>query len=717
MADDPYAQFDQDATDVGASTDETHASAAAAPHDPYAQFNPSHPEGQKSFGLGFYEGAMKPFDRAAEAMAHIPVIGPAIDRLGKLAGLPTTDEAVQGHQEYVAQQERAGYTPGPVGEFAGNVAATVPLTLATKNPYLVGAGTGALLSDRDDVSGVLQDTALGAAGGKFADLGLNALGRVAKPLATSAVRRVGQWTGNYSPVMRAADQAADYVSGLLGSAAKKASDLRQASVDALNKPLTAAEAAGRPAMAALTALGRRSGITPDRLSALLQERAAGTPDRILADYAQAAGVLPEAAKGDIDALVQQGRTDARPLFDSALSTPGPIWNDDLRRLVQRPVIRKAISSAAEDLKNADMKPGVWGLPSGADDQTLLPTAQAWDLVKKRLGQSVERDAFGRIIPDTASPGNYNINQANHALTGALRKAIPGYGEALDAAGDYLGLQKAFQNGQNFILKSTLTASQMAAHFSGLSESEQQAFRGGVANKLFDLAQNSQLKPAMFNRPMLREKIGAVLGNGGSDFLDRMKVESMLARTGARMAPGTNSVTSDVLNATTEQDQNYLGALIHGLYAGARLAHGDGLWGGAHVLSALRNLGVVGRATTMPVEVRDEAGRLLMMKPEELADYLSTAPARYGAKSIDSVAKLLGSIKPAARIGGATAAVDLTAVPPETGDRDVGGGDGGNGQGLRHGGKVTAQSIDGHEGQRPIPSNVPYAKGGHARRKV
>ena len=688
MADDPYSQFD---TPVAATPSLT--SSSPPPHDPYGQFDdtasqvspeinklqtiagvtPHQPTPQNnSFLLGLYKGFEEPVARATEALAPLDrVVHAPFDAAARALGLPSNEElmnqARKGASGYIARQKAAGINPSPTGEFVGNLAATLPITAVTKNPYAIGAGTGALLSEDNTPQGVLEDAALGGLGGKFADIGVRAVGKVLQPLAKNVARRVGQWTGSYSPVMRAADQAYDYVSGLLGSANKTPDDLRQAAMTSAGKPVLAAEAAGRPSMSALTALGRRQGLTPDALYALLSERAASAPDRMLADYAQAAGIVPEAAQGDIDALIHKGRIDARPLFDKALSQ-GATWNPELASLSERPVIQRAMGRAVDNLKNAGIDPASFGFTgpdatTGKFIQQPRPTAQAWDLVKKSLGTSVERDPFGRIIPDSQSEGNYNINQANRALTAALRKAIPGYGDALDTSGDYLGLQKAFQTGQSFIIKSTVTAKQLADHLSTLSEPEAQAFRGGVANKLFDLSQNAQLKPAIFNRPILQQKMAAVLGDAAPDFLNKMQLESAMTKTGARMSPGTNSVTSDVLNATEEQNQNSMRALIHGLYAGTWLAHGNGLWGGAHAIAAMRDLGMFGKTAAMPVSVRDEAGRLLMMKPEELADYLQHSPARYGTHSADSVAKMLSSIRPAAQIAGGAAAEEAAPSSP------------------------------------------------------
>lgn len=412
-----------------------------------------------------------------------------------------------------------------------------------------------------------------------------------------------------------AQRAGNYVSTLMDNAGKSGADLRAAQTA---KPVMAAETIGRSAVPALGALARRQGQTGDILGAALTERVQQAPERILNDYASASGIVPEAAQGDIDALVANGRQAAKPLYDQAFSTPGPVWNDDLRVLSGRPVIKKAIASAAEDLKNADTHPGVMGLPSGPDDNTLLPTAEAWDLIHKNVGAQVERDPFGKIIPDSQSRGNFNTNKASRDLTAALKQSIPGYGDALKTSGDYLSLQSAFNNGQKFILSSTMTADNLAKQFAKLSPAEQEAFKGGSANALYNQAQNGRMAPRLFKAPAIQQKLNTVLGpKNAQTFLGNMQQEADMAKSGARMMPAVNSPTFELGEAAKDQDGSAIQHAITGLFAAKHAAAGNYLGAAAHASRLWHTL----KNTGMSIPVRDEAGRLLMMKPEDLADEL------------------------------------------------------------------------------------------------
>lgn len=385
-----------------------------------------------------------------------------------------------------------------------------------------------------------------------------------------------------------------------------------------------AEAMGPQGVATLGTLGRRSGTTAEGLANALTTRAATAPTRIMDDFAASAGIHPEAARGNIDALVDAGRERAGPLFDRALSIPGGVMTPALEELLKRPIIQKGMAQAAEDIRNDGGDPTRYGLhfdESGAATQVSHPTAEAWDLVKKAVGQSVERDAFGRRLPDSASRGNARISNANRELSGAMSDAIPGYGDALAASGDYLSLRSAFDAGQSHILDARTTAAQVAEHVARLTPPQVEAYRGGIANEVFNKAQNARLAPRLLNTPAVQNKLSAALGQENAQrFMTGLGHEMDLARTGGRMMPGTNSITSDVLLQAGEQDHAAnLGAALQGARAVGSAARGDVIGAAHQGINAIRHFAPdLLRSGGMSVEVRNNLGRLLSLPPEDLA---------------------------------------------------------------------------------------------------
>lgn len=659
--------------------------------NPFDQFTPpsqkqtSEPPQTTDQGLGFYKGITTAADNAARGLhwaadqVTIPFTRPlsdptqkgvtlagVIDSLGQHAGLPDVDTAVQKHHDYIAEQQAKGIQPGGWGEFAGDVVGTLPTLAnpATKIGALMGgAEIGALLSDSDDPQTILKNIAIGAPTGLLSHVGMNALAnRVAKPL----VKTVGEWltpAAERAPIIDPAEQGgADYVSRLMQAANKSPQDLTTAATLVGGKPLTAAEAIGPNGISAVTALARRQGTTGENALAQLSERASGMRDRILDDYAAQAGVHPDAAQGAIDDLVAAGRKSVEPMFKQALSVPGPVWSGTLQTLSKRPVIQTAINQAKTDLLNADIHPGVMGLASGPDEGKLLPTAEAWDLIRKNVAGQVERDPFGKPIPDSISRGNYNVNQSLRDLTAELKKTVPGYGDALDASGDYLSMQKAFENGKKYILSPTLTADKFATQFAKLSDPEKEAFKGGTANALYNKAQSGQLFPSIFKRPILSDKLSTVLGpDNAQTFLKNMETEANMSKAGARMMPGTNSTTGEVVNEAAEQDK--VGAVMDALHATKHAATGNALGFGLKMKDLAQKLGAFAKTPGMPIPVRDEAGKLLLMKPGDLATHLQKLYGTGDSPSVQRVMQFLSRLQAPAQIALPALAVQSASGGP------------------------------------------------------
>lgn len=147
------------------------------------------PTGAKpNFALGLYQGLMKPLDNAARgAEWGLTKLGVPMEAIDRGLGQPTAQDATDAHAAFVARQAMNGMRPGPWGRFAGEVAGTVPATIGM-GPLAAGAATGALLSDAKSLGGLAFDAAAGAAGGKVADYGLNAVKSAVSPTISDAVR-------------------------------------------------------------------------------------------------------------------------------------------------------------------------------------------------------------------------------------------------------------------------------------------------------------------------------------------------------------------------------------------------------------------------------------------------------------------------------------------------------------------------------------------------
>lgn len=139
-----------------------------------------------SQGLGFAQGLGDAVDNAATMVSKIPVVGPALDKLSTMTGLPTTAEAVQQHHAAAAN---ATETPGGLGRFAGGALATLPIAAAAPGGLFgtlaSGAASGAVTADPNHKA---EGALLGAGGGAV----LHGLGAMLQPVIAPAVQRLAQ---------------------------------------------------------------------------------------------------------------------------------------------------------------------------------------------------------------------------------------------------------------------------------------------------------------------------------------------------------------------------------------------------------------------------------------------------------------------------------------------------------------------------------------------
>lgn len=402
------------------------------------------------------------------------------------------------------------------------------------------------------------------------------------------------------------------------------------------KPFTAAEALGSRGETHLMAVVRREGETSKNLIPEMRLRAAERPTRIKDDMALSAGIHPDAANGDIEAFVSAGQKRAEPLFKTALGGTGPVWNADLARLANRPAVARAISLAEDELKNRDIDPEVLGLggklvrdAAGRIQRAPAPTAEAWDAIRKSLNRSVERNAFGKVIPDSESAGNTAINQASRDLTEVLKKVIPGYREALAESSDYLSAKSAFERGQSMILNRNVTEDQFTKMVAKLDPGDRAALKGGIANKLFELAQNGTLRPGQFVNARVQAKLSAALGpNQAAAFIKNLDDEARMAVFESRSVSAAGSQTAPLNKAMEEQDN-------FGRSRGAQIVE-DTLMGrpsltgminrgaGSIVKHSYNRVADALKTSGLSTGARDEAGRLLMLPQDDLATALRTA---------------------------------------------------------------------------------------------
>ena len=153
----------------------------------------------KSLALGLYKGAMKPIDNGARALeSGARAMGIDTDAVNQFFHMPSASQSADQHAAAIS---RSPSRPAPSAEIAGNILGTIPAMMATKNPFIGGAMSGAALTDQNTLGGVAGDALKGGIfghiGGKLMDKAADAI----SPYVEPAVRRLSEAGVRLTPGM------------------------------------------------------------------------------------------------------------------------------------------------------------------------------------------------------------------------------------------------------------------------------------------------------------------------------------------------------------------------------------------------------------------------------------------------------------------------------------------------------------------------------------
>lgn len=413
--------------------------------------------------------------------------------------------------------------------------------------------------------------------------------------------------------------------------------------------MTFGEAIGEPGINQMAALARREGNSATRYAQMIGIRSAQAADTLLNFFKNKIGIDPKLAAGDIEDVVNKGRQAVGPGWTDVLdNSPAPV-SDKLDYLRQNsPLIKEAMNVGLRDAKtNADaayvqgkapapfdpQKHGIIGFNDAGDPIVgPQPTMRMWHSVKTGLDDLLApyRDRYSGQL-DLSTDRARSINNMLNAVRGELVNVNPKYGQLLADSADYLSTREAFDRGGSITFNKDVPVADFKEAWDRLNPSQQQAFRGGIANHLFDWQQEGRLNKTYGLRadfisvPSTQQKLAIALGQDAADQLKaHIDVGTGLARSAARIAPGAGSQTQGLREAMNIQDATERAQRLAAMAgAVAHAAHGNVLGAGAGILGAfgmnasdLYNLG--GR---MSVAARNEAGRIFGMTPEEGAAYL------------------------------------------------------------------------------------------------
>lgn len=515
-----------------------------------------------------------------------------------------------------------------------------------------GAGIGAVAGasdERDRVKGAEE----GAVGGALFGGGLHLLGSFAnaggqifakhiKEPLVDAWKTVQSAFGadlkgaTQEQIAKAQRAALEYVHKIALAAKKTPEDLANDPDRAMGKPKLAAESLGRQGVTQLGSLGRRSGETPDALESTLRQRNQWAPSRIYSDLSELTQVDPNAIEGDFAQQIKAMRAKAAPLYDVAYQDKAD--TPTLRKLLERPSMKKALSKAVKIAEEEGVDPMTVGLvPKGgpnigahAEDDALQlvqvenPTMRTWDYIKRALDDVLEdtRDPVSKRLKTDHETGA--INETLKSLRSELFKESPAYELALQQGGEAPRQREAYDAAKE-LMSPNVTEQKFknrvfgengnGANAGGMTPAQREAFKGGLISDINNQVRNGRLKLKDMQNPAYVEKLRSVLGfDAANQFLNKMDAEMRIGATGARMKPGNQSATMEFAAADSEREDHIKDV------AQAAFKAGKGKF-----LESIMDLAKKGAATARTRELdevsRNEVGRLLMLTPEELSKAL------------------------------------------------------------------------------------------------
>ena len=435
-------------------------------------------------------------------------------------------------------------------------------------------------------------------------------------------------------------------------------DLQRAGINNLDDFLKAAEQyQGKPAMTGeiaqstlntLTALVRGKGTTGDKVQAILADRVAGFPARMMRDLEASTGLKADEILGDIDAMVKAGRETATPQYDIAKAAPFRV-SEKLQSLIDRsPTVQQAVEAARGVIADKAAAAG-----KSVDE---IPPLEFYDEVK----QQIDRIEFsGRKMGDRETR---QIDEVRRAFVQALDEIVPGaYAQARKAGGEAPKIREAVKLGQNSYTK---PLEQVVSDIAGMGEPALKAYRGAFVTNLVNKIRMGQLKPAALRSPNLRDKMATLFGEDAADQLvTKFSQEFDLLKKGSRLDPNVGSVTSQALLGAPDQAlDDLLNAGSAAVEFAQNLSRGNWFGMGGQILNYFRRAGYT--------EAQLNAiGDLLASDPQRAARILfPNEMARLGATPRGAAATNVLANPTQPPSGGR----NTLAMPPEVGGAFVGG---------------------------------------------
>ena len=308
-----------------------------------------------------------------------------------------------------------------------------------------------------------------------------------------------------------------------------------------DKPVVAGELS-QGTLNNLTNIVRRPGTSADKAMAVLEDRVAGMPGRMLKDIAEETGLQPDEVMGSIEDMVKAGRERAAPLYTTAEEAPFA-ETANLERIVKdAPILQGLMSKAKNRVQNQAVA------QIGQADQ--MPPLKIYDELKQLVDEEIQaRITNGQGIDDIQGVRDVLVreldNISGQAATG-LEVPPAGsslYAAAREAGGDAPRIKQGLKDGGG-ALSGAKMADEVAREVADIRGQQLTAYQIGVIRSMVKGVENGTLTPKRVKTLGFQKKLNEVFGEpAAKGLIQKFGVEAELSQKGSRWNANVGSVTS------------------------------------------------------------------------------------------------------------------------------------------------------------------------------
>lgn len=477
-------------------------------------------------------------------------------QLGNIAELTGSSE---GGTKVALDMAKRNAVPYVLGEVAGSIAPTMGLARGmgaaaqfVSNPVARALIANPITSDALYGAAYVAGSADnawqgGVVGGGIGAAGSFVGGKIGRSVASLLAPSASVVNAGERAVMAAVDRTGrDTVVDALGRARD------------LGVPATLADVS--PEVGSLTGAAiRRSPTVAGQARETLVPRGRGQYDRFVGAVERDLGPVQNIPQRSED-LIQQARTDAGPLYDTAYAAPGAgAIHPQIEGLLNRPSMRGALARARSIAAEEGRDPSSLGFTFDNEGNTVLlqvPSWQTLDYAKRGMDDVLEgfRDkTTGRLHLDEQGRA---IDATRRQFLSTVDQVNPAYGEARAAYAGPATERDALRMGQD---AATLSPDQLGVNVGNATPTQVEQMRLGFQSQLAEnagrLRYSSNPFESVLGTPAMEQRLGTLYPEGG-DNVARLLSQSEMER---QMAASSNRLIGNSMTAERQTaDQAFQG---------------------------------------------------------------------------------------------------------------------------------------------------------------